>query len=212
MINGIGAQGSYGTPNFQAIRQNRFKKADADGDGNITKDELSAALPKNGKGPSVDQIFARVDTNQDGVIDQSEQTAAASHAHGHHHHGGGGAQAVSKLADELFSAADSYGDGNITSDELTSALSNTDSQGKADDLLKAFDADGDGSITKAELISTLQSIFPGAQGRAHNPPTGYTRTGAGTTSTSTSAPISTNTTAIGLTGVTQPGSTLSLVA
>jgi Ca2+-binding EF-hand superfamily protein len=210
MINGIGARGSYGGPDFQAIRQNRFKKADADGDGKVTKDELSNVLPKNGKGPSVDQIFAKVDTNQDGVIDQSEETAAASQAHGHHHHHGGGAPAVSKLADDIFKAADSDDDGKITKDELTTALSKTDSEGKADDLLKAFDADGDGSITKAELTSTLQSIFPGAQGRAHNAPTGYTSTGVGTTTGTTTTPITGTSTET--TGISQPGGTLSLTA
>ena len=74
MTTGISSAG-FASPNLEAMRQNRFKKADADGDGKITKDELSKVIPQNGKGPSVDEMFTKVDTNQDGALSREEYDA-----------------------------------------------------------------------------------------------------------------------------------------
>ncbi len=59
MITGIGnsPHGNYGMQNMSVKRKEMFKKADQDGDGKVTKEELSAVLPKNGKGPGVDAIL-----------------------------------------------------------------------------------------------------------------------------------------------------------
>jgi Ca2+-binding EF-hand superfamily protein len=52
-----------------------FNRADADGDGQLTKDELGTMAPKDGKGPSTDQAFSDMDTNQDGVVSKAEYEA-----------------------------------------------------------------------------------------------------------------------------------------
>src|SRR6188508_1490801 len=63
-----------------AFRQQFFKDTDANGDGQMTKDELTSMRPARNSGqimgPVVDEIFARLDANHDGGIDESENLAS----------------------------------------------------------------------------------------------------------------------------------------
>src|SRR5262245_5132229 len=115
MINGIRGS-AYAAHNFDAIRPNRFRKADANGDGQVTKEELSAVLPRGRKGPGVDQIFTRVDTNQDGSIGEAENKAALeeirTHRGAHEPFDG------SRVAEQVFAKIDQDKDGKITQSEL----------------------------------------------------------------------------------------------
>lgn len=59
-----------------------LKRADANGDGKISKEEFSTLQPRGGsegRAPagSVDERFARLDGNSDGLVDQTEIAAAA---------------------------------------------------------------------------------------------------------------------------------------
>jgi Ca2+-binding EF-hand superfamily protein len=169
MITGING-GSYRTPDLGSLRQNRFKKADQDGDGKITKDELSAAIPKNGKGPGVDDIFNKVDTNQDGSIDEAEDKAAFEQMRkngppgGPHGPGGAGGQPdASKLAEALFKKADGDSDGKISQDELTKVFADSGEDTDVSGLFKAADSDEDGSISQAELEELLKKALEQAQ-------------------------------------------------
>ncbi len=53
-----------------------FSKADADGDGTLTKEELAAVAPKDNKGPSVDDLFAAADSDSDGSISVDDLAAS----------------------------------------------------------------------------------------------------------------------------------------
>lgn len=185
--------GSMATQDLTALRQKRFSKIDQDGDGKITKDELQAARPQNGKGPSVDDIFSKVDTNQDGAIDEGEDKVAfeAMVKHGHHHHGG--APDPTKLAETLFKKADADSSGSITKDELTQALSSkNDKSSKIDDLFKAADTDGDGSISQSDLETALKKMFEEMQAKhaAGSASGNYNQSGCKQTGTTESSQFS----------------------
>lgn len=148
------------------MQQNRFKKADADGDGKITKDELSKVIPKDGIGPGVDEVFTKVDTNQDGAIDATEDAAAMQQMEqGRGPRGAGGPPPpppdAGKLTEELFKSVDTDEDGSISEEELTTALSLSEQTRSLDasELFKLLDADQDGSIAEAELKSALETMF-----------------------------------------------------
>ncbi len=158
MITAVSGGGGFTAQVLEAMRQNRFKKADANGDGVISKDELAAVLPKNGKGPSVDQIFSKFDTNNDGSIDNDEDKAAFQAMGGSHHHHGGPPDA-GKLAQNIFAKADTDGDGKISKDELTALLPKDDKNANIDDVFKSIDSDNDGSITQTELTDSLKKAF-----------------------------------------------------
>jgi Ca2+-binding EF-hand superfamily protein len=147
----------------EAMRQNRFKKIDQDGDGKITPDELKAAIPAKGKGPSVEDIFSKVDTNQDGVIDEAEDKVAFQQMQGHRPPAG--PPDPSKIAAKLFEKADSDSDGKITKDELLQVLPKKHQASLADTLMKAADTDEDGSITQSELETALKKVIEEMQAK-----------------------------------------------
>ncbi|MFO1478035.1 MAG: XopAW family type III secretion system calcium-binding effector [Verrucomicrobiota bacterium] len=171
-------------PDFAALRQNRFKTIDQDGDGSITRDELAAAIPKNGKGPGVDEIFAAVDTDQDGVISDAEDAAAFEkmQSQGPPPPPPGAAD----MAASLLKAADSDGDGKISQDELGKVLSQHGADtSNLGDLFKALDSDGDGSVTQSELEKVLKQMLEQTQGNPPPPPpdaASYDSTGSSTSS------------------------------
>ena len=67
------AGGRGGLPTFDAM--------DANKDGKVTKEELTAALPEQAKS-FADRIFTARDTNKDGAITKEENDAAPSMGRG----------------------------------------------------------------------------------------------------------------------------------
>ena len=88
-----GQHGPQGPPDPAKIAQRLFEKADTDGDGKLTKSELTTALSKHG----------------------SPSSGASSSS------GSSGASSSSAL-DDLFNDADADGDGAITQSELQAGL------------------------------------------------------------------------------------------
>jgi Ca2+-binding EF-hand superfamily protein len=162
MINGIGGS-SFSLQDMEAVRQARFKKTDANGDGKITKEELTSAIPRDGKGPTADEVFSKVDTNQDGAIDQSEDKVAFEQMGKQRPPGGpppaGAKPDASEMADTIFKEADTNGDGKVSSAELSAYLSGEVDQSDLDQFIKALDSDEDGSITQSELEKGLKTLM-----------------------------------------------------
>ena len=127
-----------------AIAQPGGMRGDANGDGNLTRDEVNAQL---------DARFARADANGDGAIDADERAAAReqirarwSERRGRHGRGGRHGNRMQRM--------DTNGDGVITREEVTErALARFD----------RFDTNGDGQITEAEREQAR------AQRRANRP-------------------------------------------
>lgn len=175
MITGVGGGGGFKTQDLEAMRQRRFNRIDQDGDGKLTQDEMKAVLPKGGNGPDVEAIFAKVDTNQDGAIDQSEDKVAFQSMKGARPGPPPGPPLdPSKLAAELFKTADTDSDGKVTKDELATALQKAiDKSRKSIDieaLFQKIDTDDDGGITQAELAKAFEKLQKSGGGHHHGRP------------------------------------------
>ncbi len=151
--------GSSAAQSHVDIAAEFFKKIDSDGSGGITKDELASAIAERRKTdganqPDVADIFARVDTSGDGVIDATENGAAMRQ---HAVHGPRPPQPA-ELAKSIFETADEDGDGTLTLFDLQSAFAEHDAAG-LERLFTQADSDGDGSITAADLESAFKTVF-----------------------------------------------------
>ena len=114
-----------------------LSKADADGNGAVTKEEIKTAIdngtlkrPGKGKGPhhSPEERFAKDDTNGDGSLSQEE--------------------AGDKWA--FLKAADADGNGAVTLAELKAALENGALKPPKRPDFASLDSNGDGSIDATE--------------------------------------------------------------
>ena len=172
-VSGIYAGGlSSRTQDLASMRQARFNKMDQNGDQKITKEEMTAARPKRGHGPDVDEIFSKVDTNQDGAIDQAEDQAAFEAMQKAHANGGGRRPQFdpSQMASTLIQKLDSDQDSKLSLDELKTALKGV---GETDDsaieaLFKETDTDSSQGISQDELAKILEKYKPQGPDRSND--------------------------------------------
>jgi Ca2+-binding EF-hand superfamily protein len=149
MISGINNMFSNMDPSLiQQMRENRFAKMDANGDGKVDKAELSSFLDgiakETGKSMDVDKIFAEVDTNNDGYISKDED--AAQEAKMQQMHGG--------PHESPFAKMDANGDGKIDKAEMSAFFDEmtkeTGNSINVDELFASIDTNNDGFISKEE--------------------------------------------------------------
>ncbi|MBM3501191.1 MAG: hypothetical protein FJX74_21280, partial [Armatimonadetes bacterium] len=147
----------------------KLAAADANGDGQVTKEELQQARPGRGGGPggpggppSIDQVFERFDLNRDGKLTKDELPEPVAERIMKADADGDGAvtkeeleQARRKMGgrfiDKLFERFDANQDGKLTKEELPAQF--------AEKLMQA-DADGDGAVTKEELQAAREKLGP----------------------------------------------------
>jgi Ca2+-binding EF-hand superfamily protein len=96
--------------------------ADADGDGKVSRDELIA---------SRDQMFAKLDRNSDGVLDEADRRKTRPRI----------ASMQTARIDEIKKDFDANGDGAVTKEEFVNGPT---------PLFDRADADADGFVTKEE--------------------------------------------------------------
>lgn len=74
MVSAISSSGVNASM-LKQMQDEMFKKADVNGDGKITKDELNqvAQSKDTQKGPSSDEVLKSFDTNKDGVVTAMEE-------------------------------------------------------------------------------------------------------------------------------------------
>lgn len=137
-IGGIG--GGMSAALLQRMQEEMFKTADADGDGTISKDELSqvAKSGENQDSTNVDSLFSQLDSDGDGAISRLESDAAIAKL-GQQMQSQGmppqgpppgptpeeGSSESSESSDEasaIFDAMDTNKDGTVSLEELTAAL------------------------------------------------------------------------------------------
>ncbi len=191
-IGGIGSIGAgMHQMQMQTMRQAMFKQLDQNGDGSVTKGDLEAIAQSmsqtTGESIDADKVFSAVDTNQDGVIDQSEYNSAIQQFQNGHHHGrihghhrhAQGAQQGDDSADPLqalFQQMDQDGDGKISQSEFQAGLQNlTQNSGASADLSKVFallDTNQDGVIDQSEQATATQTLAQASL--ANQPPPGPT--------------------------------------
>ena len=124
-------------------RGSHFKKADADGNGTLSRAEVEKSMPR------LAAKFDQIDTNKDGQLSRDEMHAwKKTHKHARKHGNKTDRQA---RAAERFKHADSNGDGKI---------SRAEAEKNAPRLAKKFDAidaNKDGQLTQDELRAYRES-------------------------------------------------------
>ncbi|WP_057458072.1 XopAW family type III secretion system calcium-binding effector [Pseudomonas syringae] len=163
MISGISSSFSSYTSSTSAtsstsnkkFQEELLAKLDTDGDGSIGKNELSSALSSNSKDGvtvSLSKAFSDLDSNDDDSLDADELAAMTPPP----------PRSVDEQAEDLLGALDSDGDGAISSDELTTGLSNTGSTTNSNQVFDALDTDEDGTVSLEELVAGMQPQQPSA--------------------------------------------------
>ncbi|MGC4086261.1 MAG: EF-hand domain-containing protein [Vicinamibacterales bacterium] len=132
-----------------ARQQQFFEKADADGNGGISKDELKTMLEQRpradeGRGPSLDDLFSRIDADGDGEISSAENDTFMQQMDAQRPRGPQGPPNPAQLAKMVFETADADGSGSLTRSELLDAFSNEKGNSDLASLFDAADTDGDG--------------------------------------------------------------------
>jgi len=120
-------------------RGSHFKKADADGNGTLSRAEVEKSMPR------LAEKFDQIDTNKDGQLSRDEMKAWKKA-----HKAGNKADRQAKAA-ERFKHADANGDGKI---------SRIEAEQNAPRLAKKFDAidaNKDGQLTQDELRAYRES-------------------------------------------------------
>lgn len=107
-----------------------FERADANGDGKVTRDEVEAFRIER---------FSRIDADGDGLITEDELSAI-------------GREKAARRAARFLEHMDKDSDGAISEAEF-SALADT----RADRMFERADADGDGAIDRDELEAVKSS-------------------------------------------------------
>lgn len=144
-----------------------FRKADVDGDGAVTQDELLRVAPKlspdrfraldknqDGRldrqdfprnrpenGQAINQRFRRADSNQDGKLTYNELR-----------------HAYPNVTEAQFGAMDANGDGALSTDEAAVASTTTEEKNGMRSALLKSDGNNDGQITFDELSVELPSL------------------------------------------------------
>ena len=143
------------------MAQQLFKKADVDGSGGISKDELKAIVESrstgathSSQGPSIDELFSMIDTDGNGAISEAENDAQMKAM------GPAGPPDPSRMAKMMFDKADTNGTGQITKSQLLDSVKSArqDSTALAS-LFDNADSDGDGVISQTDLQSSLTALL-----------------------------------------------------
>lgn len=114
-----------------------FRKADTNGDGVISKDEVLAARQR---------LFSRLDRNGDGVIDGQEIEGARDAIMAR-------AEATEARLGDMMRRLDTKGDGKVSADEFRADTS----------LFDLVDRNGDGKISPDEA-AFIRTLFAGRHG------------------------------------------------
>jgi len=150
-----------------------FKKLDADGDGQITKDEVPEEQRR-----LLERLIANHDGNKDGKLSAAEFSAGLSEDRprgdapppGAPGRPGAGGQGFS--AEEFFKRIDRNGDGKVTLDEFPEERRENFKQ-----MLARADEDKDGAATLEEFKKGFGGPGAGAPGRPSNPQAGNPQPG-----------------------------------
>ncbi len=169
-----------GRPDPERMRQvldERFRKADANADGVLSRAEAEAGMPM------LLRDFDRIDANGDGNVSPAElhaamerrhaalKSAAGADAPGRAHDFDGGRptpEAIKARVEQMFRRADSDGDGVLTEDEAARVSPRLAQQ------FAAIDANHDGKLSREEIEQFRQSRFREMEARraagAHGAP------------------------------------------
>ena len=180
---------------LKQMQEELFKAGDKNGDGTISKDELSqvAKSGNNQEGTSVDDMFSQLDSNSDGAISRLESDAAIAkmgqemQSRGTRPQGPppgappakGGDNTSDSSQDSdaatIFDAMDTNKDGTVSLAELTAALasksdstSSTGPESLLNNLSTALES-GDISAAREALIALQNEVSSRNNGQGNDP-------------------------------------------
>ncbi|GEO82093.1 EF-hand domain-containing protein [Pararhodospirillum oryzae] len=152
-------------------RAQRFQSADTDGSGGLSLEEMKADrqnMPGGNNGPSVEDVFSQMDTDGNGEVSQEEMEAFqppppppmdsdTASALLQAQEGGAGMMSV----EDMFASMDSDGDGSLTEEEFTSAVTGASTAGgsgsvssaDAQEVFDELDTNEDGVVSASELAA-----------------------------------------------------------
>ncbi|MNI39544.1 EF hand [compost metagenome] len=144
----------------QQLQKDLLAKLDSNSDGTVDQNELKSVLSQqtdDGLLVNLSKNFTDLDSDGSGSLSGEEMAVMAPPPPPP-----GDEAPNTDLADALINVLDADGDGNISSDELSSALqaSNSNSSTSTDTsaaLLKALDSDSSGGVSSDELKAALQA-------------------------------------------------------
>lgn len=160
------ASGGADSNSSSDLKDKVFKTGDQNGDGSISKDELSKLLSNSSQSnTTADDLMNALDTNKDGSISKSESDAAVDKA-GQQRHAQGPppppppADSSSSSSDktssnQIFDALDTNKDGTVSASELLAALSSKDSSSSDN---SSSDTSSSSSSSSADS-SAVKKIF-----------------------------------------------------
>lgn len=134
-----------------------FKSINISGDGVITLEELLEGMRLAGcnvEKQTLEEVFAIIDSNQNGRIDYTEFLAACLNTHNYLDNG------ILKTAFQHFDYDHS---GFITNDELKEVLTGRDmsiiiTDYEVDEIMRETDIDGDGRIDYFEFVAMMNNV------------------------------------------------------
>jgi len=156
MVSSVGSSTSFDLEAIKQMRQEMFTKMDTNADGSVDKTEMQTYADEmassTGETMNVDEMFAMMDTDSNGLISQAESEAAPPPPPPP----GGG--------EDPFDEIDSDDDGYITTDELQSFLDEMSSTTGAtspsvEEIFAQQDTDGDGLISRAESDAAMEKMM-----------------------------------------------------
>ncbi|MCC6157082.1 MAG: EF-hand domain-containing protein [Deltaproteobacteria bacterium] len=176
-MTGIAATGGMRGPEAGRLDpKDLFKKIDANGDGKIDEDELSAeiseAASRHGSASAVVDVaslMSDMDTDGDGSLGEDEYASGVKTFLNAVRGSAGGSPPMGSPpmgpppdAAQLFSDADEDEDGTVTQDELANALAalgeKPEGAPDAAELFERLDANGDGKIDRDEFESEMEKL------------------------------------------------------
>jgi Ca2+-binding EF-hand superfamily protein len=146
MISGISGFGTgMDTAAMARMRQQHFARLDTNGDGGIDKTELQVMVDrmaeKTGETSSIDEIFALLDADADGLLSDTEMPAPPPPPGG-------------RMGNDPFSEMDTDGDGAIDKTEMAAMseqlVEQTGLSLDVDEIFERLDANADGKIDSSE--------------------------------------------------------------
>jgi len=128
-----------------------FQDMDADGDGQITRNEFKIALTKSGtySTAQIDAMFKDMDMNESGSIEYTEFLAATLECRG---------RIEDQRIAEAFDQFDTDGSGYISKEELHEILGKDVKEAYMDKLMKEVDTDKDGRISYLEFNQAFSGM------------------------------------------------------
>lgn len=128
-----------------AVAGEKWKDADADGDGYLTQDEFNTSHIVG-----MSERFSRIDTNTDGLLSKEELAAAHAERHAKHHGKKKGKRDFNP--EKMVEHLDLDGSGSLSLAELENKRRSPDAE-----TFMAADTDSSGELNAAELEAMMKA-------------------------------------------------------